>query len=155
VARLRAVRVLGQDRQISEAVDIRKPVVVEMEYEVLTPDHVLLPYYDFFNEAGVHVFTAVDQDRDWRKRPRPLGSYTSRTCIPGNLLSEGTLIVNAVVVTLEPNTLQFYERDAVAFQVIDSLEGDSARGDWAGRMQGVVRPMLEWETEYRPDGEQA
>jgi lipopolysaccharide transport system ATP-binding protein len=48
--------------------------------------------------------------------------------------------------------LQFYEHDAVAFQVIDSLDGDSARGDWAGRMRGVVRPMLEWETQYSPNG---
>jgi lipopolysaccharide transport system ATP-binding protein len=70
-------------------------------------------------------------------------------------LAEGTQIVNAVTVTLEPNTLQFYERDAVAFQVIDSLDGDSARGDWAGKMLGVVRPMLEWETEYSPNGRSA
>ena len=40
----------------------------------------------------------------------------------------------------------FYERDAVAFQIVDSLDGDSARGDYAGPLPGVVRPMLEWTT---------
>ena len=36
----------------------------------------------------------------------------------------------------------------VSAQVVDSNEGDSSRGDWAGPLMGVVRPMLDWETEY-------
>jgi lipopolysaccharide transport system ATP-binding protein len=37
-------------------------------------------------------------------------------------------------------------RQAVAFHVIDSCDGDSARGDYAGPLPGVVRPMLKWDT---------
>jgi lipopolysaccharide transport system ATP-binding protein len=43
-----------------------------------------------------------------------------------------------------------HEREAVAFQVVDSLDGDSARGDYAGPMPGVVRPMVPWLTESTP-----
>ena len=64
----------------------------------------------------------------------------------GNLLSEGTLIVGIAISTLDPVTVHFYERDAVAFQVIDSLDGDSARGDYAGEYPGIVRPILNWST---------
>ena len=42
------------------------------------------------------------------------------------------------------------ERDAVAFQVVDSIDGDSARADCAGRLRGAVRPLLEWETRSSP-----
>jgi lipopolysaccharide transport system ATP-binding protein len=42
----------------------------------------------------------------------------------------------------------FSERDLIAFQVVDSLQGDSARSDWEGAMPGVVRPLLEWETSF-------
>ena len=42
-------------------------------------------------------------------------------------------------------------RDAIAFHVIDSTEGNSARGDLAGSMRGAVRPMLKWETKYETD----
>ena len=45
---------------------------------------------------------------------------------------------------------RFAERDTVAFSVVDSMEGDTARGQWTGRMAGVVRPLLDWQTEYRP-----
>src|SRR4029079_3254350 len=43
---------------------------------------------------------------------------------------------------------QFFAREVVAFQVVDSLDGDSARGDVADHMDGVVRPMLRWNTQY-------
>ena len=71
--------------------------------------------------------------------------------IPGNFLAEGTMIVAVAMNTLEPLTLHYMEREAVAFQVIDSLDGDSARGDYAGPVGGVVRPLLHWETEQISD----
>ena len=44
-----------------------------------------------------------------------------------------------------------YESNAVAFQVCDPLEGNSARGDWTDEWGGVVRPLLKWETQYSPE----
>jgi lipopolysaccharide transport system ATP-binding protein len=50
--------------------------------------------------------------------------------------------------TMDPVVVQFHEREAVAFQVVDSLDGGSARGDFAGTIPGVVRPMLKWTTSF-------
>jgi len=148
VVRLCAVRVRTEDGDITDAVDIRKPVGIEMEYEVLKPGHVLVPNYHFFNEEGAYVFVAGDHDPAWRQRSRPIGRYISTAWIPGNFLSEGSLIVGAAISTMDPVTVHCYERDAVAFQVTDSLDGDSARGDYAGPMPGVVRPLLRWTTQF-------
>jgi lipopolysaccharide transport system ATP-binding protein len=147
VTRLRAVYVRSEDGHITEAIDIRRPVRVEMEYEVLKPGYVLLPYYDFHNESGLCLFGTCDLDPAWRQRPRPKGRWVSTVLIPGNFLAEGTMFVNAGLITLNPRVFQFEERTAVAFQVIDSLDGDSARGDWAGKIDGVVRPLLNWSTQ--------
>ena len=94
------------------------------------------------------LFVANDIDPEWRRRPRPAGCYISATLIPGNFLAEGTMFVSAGVNVVEPTECIFFERDAVAFQVIDSVDGDSARGEWGGRMGGVVRPLLKWTTQY-------
>jgi lipopolysaccharide transport system ATP-binding protein len=152
VVRLRAMRVRGGDGEVSEAVDIRKPVSVEMEYEVLVPGHVVMPYFVAINEEGLDLFTAIDQDPAWRRRRRPPGRYVSTGQIPGNLLSEGTVFLTPYIPTLYPPTRQVAVPDAVAFHVVDSLDGDSARADWGGRMRGVVRPALEWTTEFAPNG---
>jgi lipopolysaccharide transport system ATP-binding protein len=56
------------------------------------------------------------------------------------------MFVNLGIDTVEPEIEQFYIRQAVAFMVVDSCEGDSARGDFAGSLPGVVRPLLDWTT---------
>jgi len=151
IVRLLGVRVRTEEDETSEAVDIRKPVGIEMEYEVLQPGHMMVPNYHFFNEDGIYAFVAGDPDPLWRKRRRPIGRYVSTAWIPGNFLSEGTMIVGAALSTPDPVIIYFYERDAVAFQVIDTLDGDSARSDYAGPMPGVVRPLLEWKTRFIPN----
>ena len=150
IARLCAVRVRGESGEMNDAVDIRRPILVEMEFEVLKPGHILIPNFHFYNQEGVCVFLAGDQDPEWRRRPRPTGRFVSTIWIPGNYLAEGTLLVGAAVSTMNPVTVHFFEREVVAFQVIDSLDGDSARGDFQGPMPGVVRPLLKWTTQFSP-----
>jgi lipopolysaccharide transport system ATP-binding protein len=123
-----------------------------MEFDVLTPGHILVPNYHFFNEEGICVFLASDHDPEWYRSPRPVGHYLSTAWVPGNLLAEGSLVVGAAVSTMNPVNVHFYERDVVAFQVIDSLNGDSARGDYGGHMPGVVRPLLNWTTQFNRSG---
>lgn len=146
IVRLCAVRVCTEDHITSDALDIRRPIGIEMEYEVLQSGHVLTPNYHFYNEEGVYAFVARETDPVWDRRARSVGRYISTAWIPGNLLSEGTLFVGAAVSTMDPVVVHFYERDAVAFQIIDSMDGDSARREYAGPMPGVVRPLLQWST---------
>lgn len=150
IAHLRAVRVRDVDGDVSDTIDIRTPVTLEMEFVVSKGGYVLMPHFRLYNEDNVAVFTTLDLDPEWRGRPRPPGRYIARATIPGNFLAEGSLYVEAALTTLNPPIGQFAERDAVAFQVIDSLEGNTARGDWAGNLSGVVRPLLPWSTVYEP-----
>jgi lipopolysaccharide transport system ATP-binding protein len=144
IVRLHAVRVVNESGETIESVDIRKPVGIEMDFEVIKPGHILTPGYRLANEEGLIIFAADDQDPEWRRRPRPLGRHLSTAWIPGNFLSEGTLIVSAAMRTSVTHTSHFFEPDVVAFHVMDSLDGDSARGDYGGPIPGVVRPLLRW-----------
>lgn len=154
IVRLRAVRVRGEDGQTTDVVDIRRPVSIEMEYDVLKSGYLIMPNIHFSNEEGVYAFVAQDLDPGWRGRHRPVGRYVSTAWIPGNLLAEGMLFVDANMNTIDPFVFQFQERSAVAFNVIDSSDGDSARGDWAGPMNGVLRPMLKWTTQFTPSSQE-
>jgi homopolymeric O-antigen transport system ATP-binding protein len=154
-ARLRAVRVRGPERQVTDAIDIRKPVGIEMEFEVLEPGWTFAASYDFYNDEGLLLFGSMEADPKWRGQTRPPGRYTTTAWVPGNLLSEGTVIVNVELVTQHPMTEHFQERQAVAFHVVDSMDGDSVRGDWGGEWSGAVRPKLDWETRFEQPIESA
>jgi len=146
--RLRSISIVDEDGGTAEAVDIRKPVGVQMVYDVIKDGHVLMPYFRLRNEEGVIIFSAMDQSNDSFKTPRRPGRYKSTVWLPGNFLSEGTHYVTATMRTKDRRYRPFWASDAVAFNVIDTMEGDSVRGEWAGRLAGAVRPMLDWSTEH-------
>ncbi len=155
VLRLRAVRTRDEDGQPTDLVDIRKPVAVEIEYEVLKPGYIFHPCFSVHNSEGVHLFSAQDTDRTWMRKPRPSGRYTSTGWIPGDLLNEGAMFVGVAIWTLAPDICHFYERDAVAFHVVDSFEEGSSRGGWLGNVPGVIRPFCKWDTQLEQSMSQA
>jgi lipopolysaccharide transport system ATP-binding protein len=148
IVRLLATKVVTNDGRNAHAIDIREPFGLEMEFEVLQPGHVLTPIFHLLNEEGVFVFVTFDSDPAWISEPRTVGRFVSTAWVPGNFLSEGTLIAAAAISTLNPTVVHVYERDVLAFQVIDSLDGNSARREYAGHMPGVIRPLLRWTTEF-------
>jgi lipopolysaccharide transport system ATP-binding protein len=69
--------------------------------------------------------------------------------IPPNLLSEGEYTVGVSIFT-SVGLKQHYVmiKDAMFFQVFDSMIRQSARGDYAQNLAGVVRPLLKWNMYY-------
>jgi lipopolysaccharide transport system ATP-binding protein len=146
--RLMSVRSL-QNNKVSDAMDIRFPVDIEMTYEVLKDNAGLMSAFSCIDEQGVHLFVSADFNDPRSAQPRPRGVYTSRCRIPGNLFSEGLIRVIAEVATRPPAYRSLIlERDSVAFQVIDSGEPGSIRGSWGAPIPGVMRPLCEWETSF-------
>ncbi len=148
IARLRAVRVRAENGEIINTVNISERFAIEMEYEVLQSGHCLMPRHHFFNEEDINIFDAHDTDAAWMGRKRPAGCYKSTVWIYGNLLSEGMIYVSSGLIGLNQVGRLFYEKNAVAFQVVDTDGKSPARGEWIGKMNGVVRPLFEWDTQF-------
>jgi len=146
--RLRSVRICKEDDTTTQVVDIRKPVGVQLEFNVLKPGMLLSPNFYCTNEEGIIAFISGQHDPEWQDKPRPVGHYVSTAWIPGNLLSEGTYVISPAISTMNPIRVHCWEKDSVAFQVVDPGEGDSARGNFEGHMPGVVRPLLRWTTNW-------
>jgi len=147
VVRLRAVRVRTEAGEVKDAVDIRKPVILEIEYDVLVPGKRLSPVMSCINEEGTCVFSSAGISPQFMDTQdlHFVGRCLSTCFIPGNLLAEGAFTVTVSVNSiLDGNTAHAVEPDAVRFQVVDSLDGSSARGLYGGPMAGVMRPLLTW-----------
>lgn len=153
VARLRSVRVCDAQGRLVEAIDIRHPFQIEVEYwnlqEKLRPTILL----QFVNEDGVCLFQSNDfNHRGWWQTRREPGLVRCICYLPGNFFSEGFIFVTAGIGTYNPNALHALERDAVAFQIFDHSEGDGARGEYVGGWPGVIRPLLRWDVTTETDG---
>jgi len=148
---LRSLSVINSQGSVLEGADVREPVGLRMEFDVHEPDHVLMPYYRLYNEEGIVIFSTIDQDFQWHADAREPGRHVSTAWIPANLLNEGMVYVMAAMRTQRRKYRPFMLADAVAFNVIDPMEGGSARGEWVGRLSGAVRPKLDWTTQSPGD----
>jgi lipopolysaccharide transport system ATP-binding protein len=118
--RLRRVRVV-QDGKTADAVDVRRPVGIEIAFRVLRGDQPVIPKIKVANAQGNVAFNAMDTSSRWQE-PTPPGDYVAPKLWPhGNA--------------------------SLAFHVHDPMEGDSARGFFTGQWKGAVRPLLEWTCE--------
>jgi lipopolysaccharide transport system ATP-binding protein len=133
--------------KVADQLGINQPVEIRMDYEVLREGKVLIPNIHLFAEDGTLIFIAHDWYSGWRTRPKPLGKYKTKFNIPGNFFSEGRITIKVVISTYRPFEVHFVEPDAIAFTVVESDSGDRARGDYAGPLPGVVRPLIATRTE--------
>lgn len=147
IATLHEARIVDPDGRILPKLDIRKPIGVQMDFEVHVPDVELTPNFHVYTSDGICAFIGNNSSLGQGQRRWDIGRYVSTMWIPGNFLSEGTYVVGVALSTMNPLSIHFYEPDAIAFEVVDSLHGDSARGDYAGPYPGVVRPVFEWTTD--------
>jgi lipopolysaccharide transport system ATP-binding protein len=144
--RLNSVAIIGHDGFEIEIVDIAKPFEIVMEYEVLVDGEKLTPGINIFNEDGEYLFTSHDVNNAVNQVRLNKGVYESRVTIPGNFLAEGLMSASVSVMSYDPFTIHFHEMEVLSFSVFDNLDGNSARGVYAGKFPGLVRPLLKWET---------
>ena len=148
--RLNGVRIVNRDHATTEWADIREPVGIEFDFDILQQGApVMVPWIELSTEFGDHVFSAMDTDPAWTES-RPAGSYVSTAWIPANLLNEGAYTVTMSIRTFVPGDKAIRHADAqsaIGFQVVDQGEGGSSRGTFAGTMPGLFRPLLEWQTD--------
>jgi lipopolysaccharide transport system ATP-binding protein len=148
--RLRSIKIVTKEGGELKQVDSAKPFGVQITFDVLEPGHILSPYFTVVSETGMDLFSTKDAEEAHESVPRMPGRYVATVWIPGGLLAEGSHYLRAVMRSVKRQCLPFSERDVISFNVIDSGFGAIATGWWEGRPGGVIRPQLDWTTEYIP-----
>jgi lipopolysaccharide transport system ATP-binding protein len=77
-------------------------------------------------------------------RPGP-GIYESLVIIPSHFMAEQVYSVHVSIFASRGVKMHHVQHpEAVMFQVVDPIDGTSARGDYGERLKGVVMPKLDW-----------
>jgi lipopolysaccharide transport system ATP-binding protein len=144
LVRLLSVRIVNAELEPIEIVDVRQRFGVEVCFEILQLGRVVLPEFQLVNAEGDVLFTSIENRTEWGHTPRELGLYTSTGWVEGNTLNEGRYSVNTSLSSLAPRNSYLTENEALYFQVIDPLDGDSARSDYGLTPPGYISPRLHW-----------
>jgi lipopolysaccharide transport system ATP-binding protein len=126
---------------------IHEDVTVRMKYRITgDTEGICVPNFHFFTSDGTCAFVATPLDINKQN----VGTYSANCIVPGNFLNEGTYFVGVGLTTHfddRPYKIEFYDRNALTFNMVDPMDERSDRYSYAGPMPGVVRPQLEWHIE--------
>ena len=125
-------------------VTIHDEVIVRMRYRIKRAiEGRCVPNFHFFSAEGNYVFVSSAEGVNIM----PPGEYFADCTIPGKLLNEGAYFVGLALTTYYSAgsfDVEFFDQNALTFNVIDPLDDRSNRYGYAGPMPGVVRPQLRW-----------
>jgi lipopolysaccharide transport system ATP-binding protein len=123
---------------------IHDGVTIRMKYKIKKATEArCVPNFHFFAPDGSYVF--VSSPNDISKLPP--GDYQADCRVPGGLLNEGAYFVGVAITSyFDSGTYEvdFFERNALTFNVIDPMDARSNRYGYAGPVPGIVRPKLDW-----------
>ncbi|OGW83530.1 MAG: hypothetical protein A2987_03955 [Omnitrophica bacterium RIFCSPLOWO2_01_FULL_45_10] len=152
IVRLHAVRIIQDGFECPTAdVDISKDILIQISYWNLREGEILHPTIVLKDNLGTSVFSSSNHKSisltydEWSARPHPKGLFQSVCRIPADFLNEGRYTITAVLSRKIADT-QAVSENVLSFQVHDTgaMRKEFISGGW----EGVVRPRLEWKTEF-------
>lgn len=147
---LRGLRVRRDDGVAAGTVACGSGFSVEFDYDVVEAGYRLGAILIVRTADGTPVFSSISNtDPDWHAVTRAVGRYRSRCSVPADLLAEGQYALS-VIFWFDNYRMCLNEQNLIGFRVTGPSR---ARGDYMWRLDGVVRPVLQWETSLREAGE--
>lgn len=125
---------------------ITEEIGITINYEVLKDGFSFIHGANFYDGEEVNIFNSHDVTLKDRYKKKNIGLHEITMWIPGNLLSEGILSINIAFFNSNPYEMFVYLEKAISINIIDEMNGNSARGNYTHGFPGFVRPLLKWET---------
>ncbi len=140
---LKNVQLLSKDGVPISSFSVDEHVGIQVDFEVLENfkgDPV--PNLHISTSLGGKVVVTVNpcQGQTFSE----VGLHRSIAWIPANFFNNGYFVAGIAISTLDPVQVHVSDYNALNFEVIDNLDSKSRNG-YAGKMDGYLRPILEWD----------
>jgi len=144
IVRLHRIRVRPETESSADALTIKTPFVMEVEYWNLLPGTRLHIALHLYTEQDIIAFTTGNGGQVAANDSYTAAGLYCGTCyVPGELLNTGRHRF-VVLMVKDGSTVIYRHESAVSFEILDRNAGQAG---FYGREPGVVQPALKWTTE--------
>jgi len=149
LVRLHSARILTDEGTVPDRITVWTPINLEFCYWNLVPDVKLNLSLILYNSQGTIVFNTTSSfESQWHGKPFSKGMFRSCCAVPGKLLNDGSYYLDLLIV-MDTTRVLFTFKEILRFDVREDPR--ARKGHWYGRVPGVIRPQLNWQTEKLND----
>jgi lipopolysaccharide transport system ATP-binding protein len=149
LVRLHSARILTAEGTVPDEITVWTPIHLEFCYWNLVPDAKLNLSLVLYNSQGTIVFNTTSSfESQWHGKPFPKGMFRSCCAVPGKLLNDGSYYLDLLIV-MDTTKVLYTFKELLRFEVREDTR--ARKGQWYGRVPGVIRPQLAWQTEKLDD----
>jgi lipopolysaccharide transport system ATP-binding protein len=143
IVRLHRVRVRPESDYPADALTVKTPFIIEIDYWNLLPGTRLHIALHLYTEQDIIAFTTGNGAQVVANDAFAAAGLLRGTCyVPGELLNTGRHRFEVLIVK-DGNSVIYRHESAVSFEIVDQ----QAEVGFYGREPGVVQPALKWTTE--------
>jgi lipopolysaccharide transport system ATP-binding protein len=151
--RLKSVKIT-LDGKSCKNIPINMDFKIEISYWNLVEKSPIMVGLHLLDRNGYTVFesgnvkSAILNIDKWAGAEYPIGLFLTTCVIPKNFLNDGIYYVSILLLT---NTSRLHTKldEILSFSIFDTGE---MRKEYAGEWKGVIRPKLDWRTEFIKEG---
>ncbi len=137
--RIKSVRILSNEGEVTSIVDYKKKFKIEISYELFVNLNGMSIMGKIDDVMGNIICVSWDTDiTEWKDRVREPGQYTSTCNFPGSLLQHGRYILTVGAFISGKELLAKHDH-------IISFEVSPANFILNINRQGIVAPLIDWE----------
>ncbi len=142
---IKKIEIKSNDALLENYADVRDEIQIEITFEVFQDGLIVSPGINVHNEEGDHLFTSHHVDYMVNPASLYIGTYQASVTIPSHFFAEGVIYFSVALMRYDPFTVYQHEEKIISLSIVDSVDGSSARGIYAGYFPGLIRPKLQWE----------
>jgi len=144
-----SIRILSKN-EVTNSVGIDEAINIEVEFTVVKDDVLISPSIHILDNLGTTILATFNAPSAslgldaFYGMPLKKGSYKSVCTIPGNFLNDTTYSISAFLVPENANEMAIVQ-EVLSFSVVET---GKMRKEYTGGWIGMIRPKMNWKTEY-------
>ena len=143
VVRLSEIEVVNREKIEKLNFDVTEKIGIKFNFRILQNSNNVIAGFNLYNHLGDHILSSHDTSN--QNYSFSVGKYETTIWLPENLLAEGLYVCNIAFMSYNPFNVILHEMEVVSFNIIDRIDGNSARGVYTGKFPGIIRPHLKWD----------
>lgn len=151
IVKINYIQAHDTDGEKSNRFRLDEKIGLTISYNVLVPGFKIQSALNFYNSMEVNLFDSHESANNLFSKEKIEGEYRSTVWIQNDIFNNGIIKIGVALLTQDPFQVHFHDKNALFLSLYEDHKKSTTRGEFKGKLPGLIRPKFKWETRKHDD----